>query len=290
MFDPFKHQSDHRVLVAGAGPFVTLRRFVAHGRVIVWNARQSRKGLLRAARAFEHAEVPLWQTAFYNWLVGALFAVGALLFLIGSVFSLFSTVPFGINHIQLGLIFFAGSIPFTVAAYLQHFQSANAPEFSVEAPQVRPDRIRLIGWQPRSAGWISTLAQFIGTLAFNLNTYFGIRPPAGWYRQDMMIWTPDMIGSALFLLSGYLAFIETVHAFWRWQPRDQAWQIAFINLLGCVFFMTAAFLAFVPSFAEPTWQPIAANLHVGLGALCFMIGGLLLARESRLAAHAKRQA
>ena len=51
-----------------------------------------------------------------------------------------------------------------------------------------------------------------------------------------------MIGSVMFLASGYLAFIEVGHKYWSWRPRDLAWQIGFINLLGCIFFMIAGVL------------------------------------------------
>lgn len=272
------------MVTAGPGPFVTLRRFIHHGRLIVWSARQNRKGLMRAARALEHTSVPLWQTAAYNWIVGAVFAVGAFLFVLGSVLSL---VPgaMGFSASQVSMVFFLGSIPFTLAAYLQHFQSANAPSFSVEQPSAWPTHISLIGWQPGSVGWISTLAQFLGTLAFNLNTYNGIVTPAGWYQQDLLIWMPDMAGSLLFLISGYLALIETSHAYWSWRPQELAWKIVFINLLGCIFFMTAAVLAYVPALPGAAWVGIVANVHLLLGALCFLVGSILLARESRLADH-----
>ncbi|CAM3707124.1 hypothetical protein [Kerstersia gyiorum] len=276
---PVKQQ----VVSFGAGPFVTLRRFVQHGRLIVWNSRQNRKGLMRAARNQEHAALPAWQTAGYNRIVGALFAIGSLLFMLGASLSLLPG-SLGLSSPQVGLVYFLGSIPFTMAAYMQHFQSANAPAFSVQQqPAAPPARIRLIGWQPRSAGWISTLAQFIGTVAFNVNTYDGIGTPANWYLQDTLVWAPDMIGSVLFLISGYLAMLETSHAYWSWRPRELAWQIAFINLWGCIFFMTAAVLAYVPQRQEAAWIGVLANAHLWLGAFCFMVGGLLLMKESRQA-------
>lgn len=268
----------------GAGPFVTLRRFVQHGRLIVWNARQNRKGLMRTARAQEHALLPVWRTAGYNRSVGALFALGAFLFLVGAMLSL---IPgsLGCSVRQVNIVFFLGSVPFTMAAYMQHFQSANAPALPGPDPAAQADlpRIQLIGWHPRSAGWLSTLTQFLGTLAFNINTYNGIVTPDNWSLQDTLVWAPDMIGSLLFLVSGYLAMLETSHAYWSWRPRELAWQIAFINLLGCIFFMTAALLAYVPPHQEAAWMVTLANAHLWLGALCFMLGGLLLVKESRQA-------
>lgn len=181
---------------------------------------------------------------------------------------------------QIGIVFFLGSIPFTIAGFMQNFQAANTTNFSKEAPGPA-DLPHLVGWRPRDPGWLSTIAQFVGTIAFNFNTFDAIHPDARWYIQDLTIWLPAMIGSVLFLVSGYLAFMETSHAFWSWKPRDLDWQIVFINLLGCLFFMTAGVLAYVPKGTDPTWIVNLANIHLWLGALCFLIGALLMMRESR---------
>ena len=53
-------------------------------------------------------------------------------------------------------------------------------------------------------------------------------------------------GSVLFLAPGYLAFIETSHAYWAWQPKSLSGWVMFVNFLGCVAFMVSAVLAFVP--------------------------------------------
>lgn len=277
--DPSRHP---RIFSAGAWPFVTLRRYRHRGRQILWRSRQHRKGLLRRERAQEGATAPVWQSARYNWVTGLLFAVGAFLFMLGSVFTLLPPTLGAPSALVTAITFFLGSVPFTLAGYMQHFQAANAPEFSV-LPQAGARRVTLIGWHPRNAGWLSTFTQFVGTVAFNFNTFDAIHAPAGWLAQDIAIWMPGFVGSVLFLVSGYLAFIEAGHAYWSWRPKDLDWQIVFVNLLGCIFFMTAGVLAYVPQGPEPGWIPVAANVHLWLGALGFFVGALLLMRESRLA-------
>ncbi|MCS0504609.1 hypothetical protein [Ancylobacter mangrovi] len=271
---------------AGAWPFVTLRRYHLPGRRVVWRDRQHRKGLAREARALEALPVAFWQTQIYNFYVGLIFAVGSFLFMLGSALSLIpgnAGVPL---HI-VNAIFFAGSVPFTTAAYMQHLQAANASAFAPDpAAHLPRERPSLIGWHPRSPGWLSTFTQFIGTLAFNVNTYDGLHAPARWYMQDLALWLPDMVGSVLFLVSAYLAFIETSHGYWSWKPRELAWQIVFVNLAGCVAFMVAAVFAYVPRGAEPAWIGAASNANLFAGALCFFIGAALSMRESRLAAPA----
>ncbi|WP_428030428.1 hypothetical protein [Ancylobacter sp.] len=273
-----------RMHIAGPGPFITRRSYALEGRRIVWRARQHRKGLERAARALENAPVPFWQTHAYNWWTGGLFALGSLLFMLGSLLSLLPASA-GLAATPINLIFFMGSIPFTGAGYLQHFQAANAGAFTLNpADAAAPRHISLIGWHPHSAGWLSTFTQFIGTVAFNFNTFDPLTAGGGWYAQDVAVWLPGMIGSVLFLVSGYLAFAETGHGYWSWRPRQLDWRIAFVNLLGCGAFMAASTLAYVPRDGEAWWIPDLANILLCLGGLGFFIGAVLMMRESASAA------
>ncbi|MCF3932816.1 hypothetical protein L1787_05225 [Acuticoccus sp. M5D2P5] len=266
----------------GAWPFVTLHHYVQDGRRVVWRERENRKGLRPAERRLEGVERPFWQGAAYNYLIGALFAGGACLFMLGSAFTLGAPTFGGPTREIINITFFLGSIPFTMAAYLQHFQAANATVFAV-VPRDGRRRIAFIGWQPRNAGWVSTFTQFLGTVAFNFNTYDALTGPSGWMMQDLVVFLPGLVGSILFLVSGYIAFIEVAHTYWSWRPRDLDWRIVFVNLLGCIFFMTAGLLAYVPAGPEPAWIPVVATAHIGLGALGFFVGAVLLMHESRLA-------
>jgi len=280
MSGPVHHPDGTGIRIEGPWPFVTRRSFTKDGRQIVWLAREHRKGLDVAARARDATVPPFWQGRGYNRSIGTIFAVGAFLFMLGSVMSL---MPAGAWRPPAGwtnLVFFLGSIPFTGAAYLQHFQAANAPDFTRD-PR-RPDHRRLswIGWHPHSPGWLSTFAQLLGTIAFNANTLDAMLAPDGWLAQDVAVWVPDMAGSVLFLVSGYLAFIETGHRYWSWSPRVLSWQIAFVNLVGCVAFMTAAILAFVPQGNEAAWIILLSTLHTLVGAFCFFVGALLVMQEA----------
>jgi len=261
----------------GAAGFVTFRRFRRHGREIVWRARQHRKGLQRHRRS----SLPFWQKPGYNAGTASFFAVGSVLFMLGAALSL---IPNPLSVTQIAIVFFAGSIPFTVGGFLQNFQAANASDFLASGEECPIGRPRLVGWRPRSLGWLSTVAQFVGTVAFNFNTFDAIHPISGWYDQDVTIWVPGMIGSVLFLVSGYLAFMETSHGFWSWRPASLDWWIVTVNLLGCIFFMTAAITAFIPDGSAPDWLDIVANSHLWLGGACFFIAALLTIVESRQAA------
>jgi hypothetical protein len=270
------------LITKGPGRFVTYRSYLRHGKRVLWLARQNRKGLLRHPG---QGELPLWQRPAYNWWTGGFFAIGSLLFMLGAGLSL---VPNPLTSFQIAVVFFLGSIPFTTAGFLQNFQAANAQDFSPSGPgDAGP--VRVLGWRPHSLGWLSTITQFAGTVAFNFNTFDAIDPTGAWYRQDLTIWLPGLVGSILFLVSAYFAFMETSHGYWSWKPRELDWQIVFINLLGCVFFMTAGIVSFIPRGPDPTWIANLANIHLWLGAFCFLVGALLMMRESRHAGMSGEQ-
>lgn len=266
------------VRAEGPWPFITRYSFIQDGRRrIVRGARQHRKGL----GGEDAGALPFWQRARYNWSTGAFFAVGSLLFMLGSLLSLIPT-DVAPSAFAINVVFFLGSVPFTIAGYLQHFQAANTPAFLATGRAAsRREPIFLIGWNPRSAGWLSTFTQFVGTLAFNVSTFDAIVVSNRALVQDMAVWAPDVIGSALFLVSGYLAFLESSHGYWSWKPKELAWQIVFVNLLGCIAFMTSGILAYVPTGPEAAWIIDASNIHLLLGALCFFIGAALSMKESR---------
>lgn len=182
---------------------------------------------------------------------------------------------------RINAIFFAGSIPFTATAYLQLFQAANADE-RPDAPPNSNCRRFVIGWQPDNIGWLSTLLQFIGTVLFNLKTFDALTPSLDWLQQDLLIWMPDMTGSILFLASGYLAFVETCHACWGWQPANISWWVVFANLLGCLAFMVSAICAVALPFPISSKYLTASVLFTLLGAIGFLVGFLLMLPEAAL--------
>ncbi len=104
-------------------------------------------------------------------------------------------------------------------------------------------------------------------------------PSLHWFGQDLLIWVPNIVGSMLFLASGYLAFIETCHAHWAWQLKSISWWVVFSGLLGCVGFMVSALLAIY----FPTEHPDATTLSTVftlLGAIGYLVSSLLMLPES----------
>lgn len=275
----------------GPWPFVT-RRVVrlADDTRKIWSSRHHRKGLVSRA-VFESESLAatfvrcLWCPHQLNWWIGTVFAVGATLFAAASILSLWPALATacGLDTAGVNAIFFAGSIPFTTAAYLQLFQAANADALAADGK--RRKRFALLGWHPRDVGWLSCALQFVGTILFNVNTFDAMLPSLNWFQQDLLVWVPNIVGSILFFASGYLAFIELCHAHWSWQPRDISWWIVFINVLGCIAFLASAVLALVLPRPENSEILSLSVMFTLLGAICFLCGALLMLPETAAAAE-----
>jgi len=276
----------HQTHASGPGPFITKRIFhLPDGRVRHWLSRHHRKGLIETdVRAVLRLGVDLrrclWMPHQLNWWIGGIFSIGATLFLLASLWSLLPdwAAALGLSQAMVNATFFLGSIPFTTAAYLQLYQAANAGEFTPEGR--KPFRKRYwFGWRPTELGWWSCALQFVGTLLFNVNTFDALLPIEHWQTAEASVWVPNFLGSILFLVSGYFAFGEQCHAFWRWEWSSLSWWVVFTNLLGCIAFMISALFAFL--FPDrPAWFDTQALIWTGLGAIGFLVGSLMMLPET----------
>jgi len=270
----------------GPFPFVTLRLVERKGspQKQIWQSRHHRKNLVRDELAESRPMLwlvlcSLWMPNFLNWWIGILFAIGAVLFTVASAASLFPSVGISLSTNSINAMFFAGSLPFTAAAYLQLFQAANAGAFQRQ-PADKQQTIKMLGWMPKDIGWLSCFLQFVGTVLFNFSTFDAMTPTLGWFESDVVIWFPNFIGSILFLLSGYLAFAETCHAYWAFQSRSISWWIVFINLLGCVGFMASALVSFYRPGPPNEFLSMLGLAFTLFGSLWFLVGAILLLPES----------
>lgn len=272
---------------SGPWPFTTRRTYrMPDASRFVWRSRHHRKRLQHHRPQALRLGIgwlidTLWRPSKLNWWISVLFALGASLFSLGCLLTLQPALAtkFSVEDSSINTIFFAGSIPFTTAAYLQLYQAANSDNDVRTAIAARKRRI-LLGWFPDRIGWLSCFLQFIGTILFNINTFDAMMPGLTWIQQDLRIWIPNVAGSVLFLASGYLAFAETCHAHFALRPDELSWWVTFVNLLGCVAFMISAVFAFVPS--KPfTFDALTISVSFTLlGAVAFLAGSLLMMPES----------
>jgi hypothetical protein len=122
---------------------------------------------------------------------------------------------------------------------------------------------------------LSALVLFVGTLIFAislLDSLIGDLSPA---QYDRLVWSPDMVGCALFLVSGHLAMVG-ISGSWLpcWRPRDSGWRIVAVNQLGSTLFMVSAVASLVRAEGDMVAVGVA-NWGTLTGALCFAIAGVL---------------
>jgi hypothetical protein len=200
------------------------------------------------------------------WWTAALFILGALLFALGVPCSLAPRPWPAIS----GAVFFIGSLFFTAAAFLQFLTAIDA------APRL--PQHRALRWaHPRDLDWASAVSQLVGTLLFNLNTLAAavlanLAPRA----QDRLVWYPDALGSALFLLSSLLALLPEVRARRHQHVWHRSQTMAWLNLAGSLWFALAAIGALVLPATGQSLDQRWANVGTFVGALCFLVAAWLL--------------
>lgn len=122
---------------------------------------------------------------------------------------------------------------------------------------------------------LSALVLFVGTLIFAINLVDSLLGDLSPAQYDRLVWSPDMVGCALFLVSGHLAMVG-LSGSWLpcWRPRDLGWRIVAVNQLGSVLFMVSAVASLVRAEGDMVSVGIA-NWGTFTGALCFAVAGVM---------------
>jgi len=192
-----------------------------------------------------------WAPGRRVWWIAALFVVGSACFALGALPAYVDLV----GAQAAGVTFFVGSLFFTSAAALQVLSSGPSSD--------RPTR---------AAG----LVQLAGTLLFNVSTFAALRQGLTATQADRMVWTPDVWGSVAFLVASGLAFADVRRPWLTWRPRDLAWSVAAANLVGSIAFGVSAVASRVVLSTDTLADAQRANLGTFVGALCFLVGAVLL--------------
>jgi YrhK-like protein len=201
------------------------------------------------------AHRPFARAVWDRWIAGG-FAVGSACFFIGPFPGFVQLVGPGAD----GVVFFAGSIFFTLAAGLE----------------LREATLRRGGRWGADPSWWSAAIQFVGTLLFNISTFTAMQDGLSTTQQNRLVWAPDVFGSAAFLISGALAYRVATGPHLLPARRDRDWTMAAVNLAGCVFFGISAIASYVVPSSGSVLDLAAANWTTALGAACFFAGALLL--------------
>lgn len=243
------------------------------GTRVEWSSRRHRKDLgLRPAGARPAGGRP---SASSFW-IGGLFAGGSACFALGSVPAYFDAVAAS----TVAATFFVGSLLFTSAAYLQLHETLHAPG-GVVSGSARPGRLRsLVGWRPRRIDFWAVLVQLLGTLLFNVSTFAATTSDLSSQEARRLVWAPDVGGSVCFLVASWFAFAEVNRGVLPRPDRSVGWRIAAMNLMGSVAFGVAAVAARYLRPSGEVANVALVNAGTFLGAVCFLVGAVLLPVES----------
>jgi hypothetical protein len=241
------------------------------GELSEWSSRLQRKRASLLSRA--HARDRVWWAPHRaSWWIGVLFAIGSACFLVGPFPGLVELVGSEAD----AAVFFVGSIFFTTAAALQYLETVNA-DLGPGGHGRRRFRIR---FDPQRIDCWSSLTQLVGTFLFNRSTFQALQAGLDQNQYDKLVWRPDLVGSALFLISGYLAYVEVGGRLTARPKRTPESRIATVNLLGCIAFGISAVAAYAVPSTGSVVDLAAANFFTALGGLFFLIGSVLLLPES----------
>ena len=184
-----------------------------------------------------------WAPNRAQWWTAILFALGSACFAVGPAPGFVQAV----GAVADAAVFFAGSIAFTCAAALQ---------------------LRTTPRTDRRDRWADAV-QLAGTLFFNLSTWRALDAALDNAATNRLIWRPDIAGSVCFLVASYMACLGV-------RRRTRSFRIAALNMIGSVFFGIAAVASYVVPSTGDVLDLAAANFTTGLGAICFLVGALLL--------------
>jgi hypothetical protein len=198
-------------------------------------------------------------------------AVSATAFLVGgSLFALGAALAqSGVDATACASVYLAGGVFFSTGGYTALVQVINEP-----GGEGAGDRWRWWAREPRRLGWLSALVLFAGTLVFAIDLVDSFIEELSPATADRLVWSPDVIGCCLFLISGHLALVGI--GGWRfWRNRDLGWWIVAVNQIGSVLFMVAAIASFVRPSTGDLLATGVANWGTLTGALCFAIAGAM---------------
>jgi len=275
-----------RFLKRGPGPFQTWIVKAADFEHQLQTSRRARKRLaplavataqeppLAASGRVSHRWLKFWAPQRLAWWIAVLFMIGSSFFAVGGMRAAWPGLAAmqWLDNGMLGPVFFTGSLFFTAAGYLQFYEALNS-DFPGGA-----SKRRFVGWCPRNLGYLSSLSQLIGTVLFNFNTADAMIAGLGWKGEDLLVWTPNMVGCVCFLVASQLAVVEFSHRWIAFRPGQLAWWIVALNMAGSVFFMASGIASFTVTDGSMI-GPFTASAGTFAGAVCFFVGAYLLVPE-----------
>jgi hypothetical protein len=164
-----------------------------------------------------------------------------------------------------GVVFLAGGVFFTTGGYTSVLLAANGGGGSW----------RWWSFEPRRLDWASAFVLFVGTLYFGISLLAALIGDLTTAQEHRLVWSPEVIGCVLFLVSGHLALVQLRRERRQGRRTDLGWWIAVVNQVGSALFMAAAIAAFVRPSSGDELAVGFANWSTFAGAACFAAAGVM---------------
>jgi hypothetical protein len=170
-----------------------------------------------------------------------------------------------------------GGVFFSTGGYAGVLLAINAPHRRRDGGWTRGPW-RWWAREPANLDYLAAAVLFTGTIVFGINLVDSLLGELTPTQVNRLVWSPDIIGCILFLLSGQLAMVDISGSWWRIRGEGLGWWIVAINQVGSVLFMAAAVASFVRADGDMIAVGIA-NWGTLTGALCFAGAGAMQFRE-----------
>jgi hypothetical protein len=217
-----------------------------------------------------------------NTVAASAFVVGGSLFAVGAALA-----QAGVATTTCASVYLVGGVFFSTGGYASVLQVVNEPRDVAVVDAVG------VGWrwwshEPRRLQWLSAVVLFAGTLVFAIALVDSFIEELSATTEDRLVWSPDMVGCALFLVSGHLALVGIGGGRRFWRHRDLGWWIVGVNQIGSVLFMVSAVASFVRPSSGDALAVGIANWGTLTGALCFAVAGAMQEFEHPLGPRRRR--
>ncbi|MGF1472336.1 MAG: hypothetical protein ACFB50_11450 [Rubrobacteraceae bacterium] len=266
----------------GAGSFTTRVAYrKADGSEHVWTSRRHRRGRGKSGSYRGSPRLGVWDPDSISWWVAVGFVVGSALCLLGASSSIWFpglTSEGGATRIA-NWSYFLGVLVFTVATYLQILETINTDPHPSRASS-RPDGgFRWFAWQPKRLSYMEAFVAFVGLILFTAETSLVVIGVPDGEEINLLLSVPSVLGALLFVIGGYMQFVETCHRYLCFRFLSISWWSAALNFLGCVGFLVGATASLgVPGLSIPP-DPTLVKVAYLQGSAFFLVGSYLMLPE-----------
>jgi hypothetical protein len=208
--------------------------------------------------------------------MGASFAAGS----IGFALAPLNTYAERAGSHRDAVTYFIGSILFTIGGLAQGV---------LAWPERGKARDGIWAWRTawvQSVGtvmwaWRTAWVQSVGTVMFNVMTFAGLHTNVGASDYNTLVWLPNVLGSACFLVSAGFFYFSSPRRGVRLTHDHRGWWEPLVNGVGCVLFGVSAVAGFGVASTGRLLSADIADWTTTAGALCFLALGLTALRTGR---------